>query len=112
MSWVGLVPSERSSGERERRGPITRAGNAHVRRVLVEAAWNHRHRTGANLIVNRRRMGQPPEVVAIAVKAQHRLYKKFWRLSIKKHLNVAISAVARERCGFVWAIMNVVPQQS
>lgn len=110
MAYFGLVPSERSSGERERRGPITKAGNTHCRRVLVEAAWNNRHRSGADLILRRRRHGQPPEVVAIAIKAQHRLYKKFWRLDHRKHRHVAITAVARELCGFVWAVLNAAPQ--
>jgi len=108
MAYFGLVPSERSSGERERRGPITKAGNTHCRRVLVEAAWNNRHRSGADLILNRRRQGQPPDVVAIAIKAQHRLYKKFWRLDHRKHRHVAITAVARELCGFVWATLRAV----
>jgi transposase len=110
MAYFGLVPSERSSGERERRGPITRAGNTHCRRVLVEAAWNNRHRSGADLVLSRRRQGQPPDVVAIAIKAQHRLYKKFWRLDQRKHRHVAITAVARELCGFVWAILHAAPQ--
>ncbi len=78
MAYFGLVPSEHSSGEKEHRGSITKAGNTHARRVLVEAAWNNHHRSGANLILNRRRQGQPPEIVAIAVKAQHRLAKKFF----------------------------------
>ncbi len=108
MAYFGLVPSERSSGERERRGPITKAGNTHCRRVLVEAAWNNRHRSGADLILKRRRQGQPPEVVAIAIKAQHRLYKKFHRLDQRKHRHIAITAVARELCGFVWATLNAV----
>lgn len=109
MAHFGLVPSEHSSGDRERRGPITKAGNKHARRVLVEAAWNNRHTAGADLILNRRRQGQPPEVVAIAIKAQHRLSRKFYRLSHRKHLHVAITAVARELCGFVWAIMKAAP---
>ena len=110
MAYFGLVPSERSSGDRERRGPITKAGNIHARRLLIEAAWNNRHRSGADLILKRRRQGQPPAVVAIAMKAQHRLYKKFWRLDQRKHRHVAITAVAREMCGFIWAILNAVPQ--
>lgn len=110
MAYFGLVPSEHSSGERERRGPITKAGNAHARRVLVEAAWNNRHNAGADLILKRRRQGQPPEIVAIALKAQHRLVHKFWRLDQRKHRHVAITAVARELCGFVWAILNAAPQ--
>ena len=110
MAWVGLVPSERSSGDYERRGPITKAGNSEVRRVLIEAAWNNRHRAAADLIVKRRRQGQDPVAVAIAVKAQHRLSTKFRRLWEKKHPNVAVVSVARELCGFVWAIMNTAPQ--
>jgi transposase len=110
MAYFGVVPSERSSGERERRGPITKAGNNHARRVLVEAAWNNRSRSGADLILNRRRQGKPAEVVAIAVKAQHRLSRKMWRLSQRKHQHVAITAVARELCGFIWAILKAVPQ--
>lgn len=106
MAYFGLVPSEHSSGSKEYRGSITKAGNIHVRRLLVEAAWNNRHRAGADLILNRRRQGQPPDIVAIAIKAQHRLYKKFWHLDQRKHRHVAITAVARELCGFIWAILN------
>jgi transposase len=110
MSWVGLVSSEHSSGARERRGAITKAGNGHLRRILIEAAWNNRHRAGADLILSRRRQGQPPEVVAMALKAQHRLSKRFWALSHRKHPNVVVVAVARELCGFVWAMMKTAPQ--
>jgi len=106
MAYFGLVPSERSSGDKEYRGPITKAGNIHVRRLLVEAAWNNRHRAAADLIMNRRRQGQPPAVVAIAIKAQHRLSKKFWHLDQRKHRHIAVTAVARELCGFIWAILN------
>ena len=112
MAYFGLVPTEHSSGERERRGPITKAGNGHARRVLVEAAWNNRHNAGADLVLKRRRQGQPPEIVAIALKAQHRLTHKFWRLDQRKHRHVAITAVARELCGFVWAILNAAPQST
>ena len=110
MAYFGLVPTERSSGERERKGPITKAGNSHARRILIEAAWNSRHRAGADLILNRRRQGQPPEVVAIAIKAQHRLSRRFHYLDQKKHRNKVVVAVARELCGFVWAIMNAAPR--
>jgi len=110
MAYFGLVPTECSSGERERKGPITKAGNVHARRVLIEAAWNNRHNAGADLILKRRRQGQPPEVVAIAMKAQHRLARKFHRLDQRKHRHVAITAVARELCGFVWAILKEAPQ--
>lgn len=110
MAYFGLVPSEHSSGARERRGPITRAGNIHARRLLIEAAWNNRHLKAATLLLQRRRQGQIPAVVAIALKAQHRLARKFRKLDARKHRHVAITAVARELCGFVWAVLNVVPQ--
>jgi transposase len=110
MAYFGLVPSEHSSGPREYRGSITKAGNIHVRRLLVEAAWNNRHKARAALILNRRRQGQPPEIVAIALKAQHRLTKKYLRLDQRKHRHVAITAVARELCGFVWAILMALPK--
>jgi transposase len=106
MAYTGLIPSERSSGEVERRGPITKSGNAHLRRVLIEAAWQDRHRARGDQRLERRRLGQRPEVVAIAVKAQHRLSKRFWHLAGKKHPNKAVAAVARELCGFVWAVLN------
>ncbi len=110
MAYFGLVPSEHSSGSREYRGSITKAGNTHVRRLLVEAAWNNHHKAGAALILQRRRQGQPPEIVAIALKAQHRLAKKFFKLDQRKHRHVAVTAVARELCGFVWAILMALPQ--
>lgn len=111
MAYTGLIPSERSSGDVERRGPITRAGNSFLRRVLVESAWHYRHRAGADLILKRRRQGQNPEVVAIAVKAQHRLSSKFWKLSQRKHTNKAVVAVARELAGFIWAALGVVAEE-
>jgi transposase len=110
MAYFGLIPSEHSSGPRERRGPITKAGNSHARRLLTEAAWNNRHHSAGTLILNRRRQGQHPTVVAIAVKAQHRLARKFRRLDARKHRHVAITAVAREMCGFVWAVLKAVPR--
>lgn len=110
MAYTGLVPSERSSGDVERRGPITKSGNAHLRRVLVEAAWHYRHRSRVDQRLVRRRQGQRPEVVAVAVKAQHRLQKRFWNLRERKHMNKAVTAVARELSGFVWAALNVAAQ--
>lgn len=110
MAYFGLVPSEHSSGPRERRGPITKAGNTHARRLLTEAAWNNRHNRAATLLLQRRRQGQPSAIVAVALKAQHRLAKKFRRLDARKHRHVAITAVARELCGFVWAVLSAVPQ--
>lgn len=107
MSYLGLTPSESSSGERSRKGAITKAGNSHVRRVLVEASKHYRHypRVGARL--RKRRQGQPAGVVAIAEKAHHRLYRRHRRLTAAgKPPNVASVAVARELVGFIWAVMR------
>jgi transposase len=112
MAWVGLVPEERSSGSRERRGKITKTGNSHVRRILIEAGWHQRHRSKAEAKLSQRRKGMPAEVVAIAVKAQHRLTNRFRRLERRKDSRVVVAAVARELCGFVWAIMKAAPQPS
>lgn len=111
MAYTGLVPSERSSGEVERRGPITKSGNAYLRRVLVEAGWHYRYRAPASLVLRRRRDGQKPEAVAIAVKAQHRLSRRFWNLSQRKNKNKAVVAVARELSGFVWAALMAVTEE-
>lgn len=108
MSFIGAVSSEYSSGERIRRGSITKAGNAHIRRVLVEAAWSCRH-AGTSQSVAKRREGCPDEVVRIAKKAQDRLHRKFWRMvSRGKHHGVAVVAVARELAAFAWSIGRVV----
>ena len=107
MAYAGLVPSERSSGEVRRRGGITKTGCSDLRWALIEGAWHYRHRAGADLILSRRRQGQPPEVVAIAVKAQHRLHRKYWRIADKKHTCTAVTAVARELCGFIWSALIV-----
>jgi len=80
-AYVGLVPSEDSSGERERRGPITKSGNRHVRRLLVEAAWHHRHRPALSAPLRARRDGQPARVLAIADRAQERLAARYRRMS-------------------------------
>lgn len=105
MGYTGLVPSERSSGERQRRGSITRSGNRFLRRVLVESAWLYSKRGGSSLQLQRRRMGQDPAVVGIAVKAQHRLQRRHRHLARTKHTNKATTAVARELCGFVWSML-------
>lgn len=108
MSFIGAVPSEYSSGGRIQRGSITRAGNAHIRRVLVEAAWSSRH-AGISRAVAKRREGCPDEVVQIARRAQDRLHRKFWRMVGRgKHHGVAVVAVARELAAFAWSIARVV----
>jgi transposase len=105
MGYTGLVPGERSSGDRQRRGPITRAGNCYLRRVLVESAWQYSKRSYSTLILQRRRLGQDPGVVAIAIKAQQRLQRRHYHLSQTKHMNKATTAVARELCGFLWSAL-------
>ena len=110
MSFTGLVSSEYSSGERIRRGAITKAGNTHIRRILIEAAWNNRGSNVASRELLARRKGGSAEVVRIARKAQQRLHRKYWRLvSRSKHHSVAVAAVARELAGFVWSIAQNFP---
>jgi transposase len=105
MAFVGLVPSERSSGGKERRGGITKTGNGHARRVLVEAAWHYRRPPRQSQTIKKRWEGQDGKVVAHAWKAQERLHRRFHRLvSRGKASQVAAVAVARELCGFVWAV--------
>lgn len=105
MAFVGLVPSERSSGGKQRRGSITKTGNAHARRALVEAAWHYRHPPRQSETVVARWKGQPPKVVAHAWKAQERLHRRYFRLTSRgRPSQVAVVAVARELCGFVWAV--------
>jgi transposase len=110
MSYTGAVPSEHSSGGRVKRGRITRVGNAHIRRVLTEAAWSYRYRNTQGAALLKRRVGCPPEVIGIAKKAQDRLHRKFGRMiSRNKPSQVAVVAVARELAGFIWAMARHFP---
>lgn len=111
MAFAGLVPSERSSGNVQRRGSITKSGSSELRRVLVEAAWHYRIRAEADVIMKRRRMGQDPQVVAIAIKAQHRLKRTFWKIASRKHTCTAVTATARELCGFIWSALWTISGQ-
>ncbi len=109
MAYLGLVPGEHSSGEKHRRGRITRAGNAFVRRLLVEAAWHYQHRPGVGGALTRRRKGQPSRAIAIADKAQQRLCRRFRRLSEQhKPASKVVVAIARELAGFLWAALQPV----
>jgi transposase len=112
MAYAGLVPSERSSGNVRRRGSITKTGSDELRRVLIEAAWHYRTRSCSDLIMQRRRMGQNPEIVSIAVKAQHRLKRTFWKIAARKHSCTAVTATARELCGFIWSALMVQAQEA
>jgi transposase len=110
MAYLGLVPGEDSSGEKHRRGRITRTGNALVRRVLVETAWHYQHRPSVGVALTRRRKGQPSRVIGIADKAQQRLCRRFRRLAEqhKPAPKIAV-AIARELAGFLWAVLQPVP---
>jgi transposase len=105
MAYLGLVPSEHSSGESQKRGRITRTGNRHVRRILVESAWSYRFRPAMSNAIRKRNEGVAPAVRAIAWKAQQRLngrYKKL--LGRGKNKPQTVTALARELAGFVWSI--------
>jgi transposase len=105
MGYCGLFPSEDSSGKRIRRGGITKAGNAHLRRIVVESAWSYRHlpRVGAKL--RKRQQGVPAEITEIAWKAQNRLHKRYMKLTMAgKDQRKIMTAVGRELLGFIWAI--------
>ena len=105
MGYLGLVPGERSTGTSVRRLAITKAGNGRVRRALVESAWSYRYtpRTGASKQLQVNRVSQ--NIKDIAAKAQLRLCGRYRALSARgKKLNVAVTAIASELCGFIWAI--------
>jgi transposase len=105
MAYLGLVPSESSSGGRTRRGGITKAGNHHARRVLIEGAWTYRFAARVSRGLHARNAEQPKEVRAIAWKAQVRLCGRYRRLAAGGKPKVVVTtAVAREMVGFVWAI--------
>ncbi len=110
MAYLGLVPSERSSGPTTRRGGITKTGNAHVRRVLVEAAWTYRHPARKTATLQRRAEKVSEQVQDIAWKAQQRLCTRYWSLDARGKLKVqTCTAIARELAGFIWAVGQAVP---
>jgi transposase len=107
MAYVGMVPSEHSSGETRRRGGITKVGTAHARRVVIEAAWHYRHVPAVGKMLRPRRQGQPAVVIALADKALQRLHRRFARLTARgKTPHKAVVAVGRELVGFVWAALT------
>lgn len=104
MSFTGLTPSEHSSGETQRRGGITHAGNAHLRTQLVESAWAYRSAALVGAGLRKRQEGVPPDSIARSWKAQQRLCTRYRRLDARKHnRKVVITAIARELAGFLWA---------
>jgi transposase len=105
MSYVGLVPSEDTTGKRRRQGAITRCGNKHLRKILVEAAWHYRHMPVMSKELRRRNQGVAPGVRRIAWEAQKRLNKRMYHLlHAGKSANKAVIAMARELAGFIWAV--------
>lgn len=107
MSYLGLVPSEASTGDKRRQGQITRSGSQHARRLLVEAAWHYRRPPRLGTTIERRQHDQPATAIAIAWKAQQRLHR-LWRQFDKrsKRRTIAAVAVARHLAGFCWAIVT------
>ncbi len=107
MNYLGLVPSEQSSGTRQRRGRITKTGNVRVRRLLIQSAWHQRHGYRVGQSLRRRRQGQPQWAIDLADKAGQRLRRRYRALSErgKEPCKVAV-AIARELSGFIWAMMR------
>jgi transposase len=105
MDYLGLVPSENSTGDQVRRGPITKAGNRRARRMLVECSWSYQYPPRVGRAKQPKVDAAPSAVREIAWKAQHRLYRRYRALIRKgKRKTVAIVAVAREFAGFIWAV--------
>jgi transposase len=105
MGYSGAVASEHSSGERTRRGAITKTGNAHLRRVVIEAAWAYRHRPAVGAALRKRQAPVSAEVTAMAWKAQHRLHTRYRALMARgKCKQQTVTALGRELLGFIWAI--------
>ena len=106
MSYLGLVPSESSSGETRRQGKITKTGSKHARRLLVEGAWHYRKTPARGTTLQRRQDGQPANVSAISWQAQRRLHNVWQRLAEQrgKRRTIVAVAVARELAGFCWAL--------
>jgi transposase len=109
-AFIGLTPSEYSSGEARRQGGITKSGNSHARRALVEGAWAYRHPAKVSEIIRKRLDRLPKPIQDISWKAQVRLCKRFRRLTARgKNPNVVVTAIARELAAFMWAIARLVP---
>jgi transposase len=116
MGYSGGVPSEASTGDHSHRGPITKTGNAHLRRVVVEAAWAYLHRPSIGRELHKRQEKLPEKYAAqvkeIAWKAQHRLHKRYYKLTGSgKCPQKAVTAIGRELLGFIWAIGTLVEGQ-
>jgi len=109
MAYLGLVPSEYSTGDAIKRGGITKTGNSHARKALIEASWAYRMQPRVSRILLKRQQGLPDQVCRIAWKAQLRLCARFRRLAAKgKNKQVVVTAIARELSAFLWAIAKQV----
>jgi transposase len=105
MAYLGLVPSENSSGPNRRQGPITKCGNSRARRLLVEGAHSYRYSANISTDLQKRQEGIPKEIVDIAWQAQLRLCRRYGRLMHRgKHRSVVVTAIAREMIAYIWAI--------
>jgi transposase len=105
-SYIGIVPSEHTSGQQRRQGAITKAGSTHARRLLIEASYHYRRHPGVGRVLEERQRDQPPEVINIAWSAQRRLNARWRQLkdARKKPNGVVAVAIARELAGFCWEI--------
>jgi transposase len=108
MSYVGLVPSESTTGQKRRLGAITKTGSGHARRLLVEAAWHYRPQPRVGKALTDRQDGQPAQAVAVSWSAQQRLHRTWTRLERRaKRRTIVAVAAARELTGFCWAITRI-----
>jgi transposase len=106
-AYLGLVPSLHASGDSARHGKITKTGNGHIRRALVQACWQYRHRPAVGVKLRARREGQPERVLAVAEQAERRLTGRYARLKARgKNANKVVIAIARELVGFLWAALR------
>jgi transposase len=105
-AYLGLTPSEHSSGDQRRQGGITKTGNTHLRRLLIETAWHYRHKPSVGVQLRKRRQGQPPEIIALADRAQQRLCRRYRRMMMRgKHHNKIVVAIARELVCYLWTAL-------
>lgn len=108
MAWLGVTPSEHSSGDKRRQGSITKTGNSYARKLLIEAAWSYRHQARVSENIERRHAGLPKRIIDRAWDAQVRLCRRYRKLAVRgKNANTAVVAVARELAGFIWDITRL-----
>jgi len=107
MGYLGLTPSESSSGDKQHKGPITKTGNRRIRRLLIETAWHYRHPFTVSKALKRRRKNQPQWAIDMADMAGMRLRKRYHRLICRGKMPCKVTvAIARELAGFIWAVLN------